>query len=867
MPLEIWTEQSNYSFGTIAERTALDFQLPVSYQDNFDDSTGVAFSVISGQLPPGLRIDADRIKGTPFEVPRETEFKFCIRATLGTTFADRTYKMTITGADEPEWQTNEGLLPVGSNNAFFIIDNSFVDFQLQATDFDTAANQTLTYFISSGDGALPPGLILTRSGRITGFIQPLLVVEVDDGDGSYSDGLYDAVAYDFGQRSTNGYDSFVYDSIFYDYSSGTALPKKLNRNYEFIVSVTDGDTVAKREFRIFVVGDDFLRADNAVMQSGTGVFTADVTFARTPIWTTNSYLGLKRANNYQTYILETYDDIPGLPQAIYALEAVNPEIVSRSIKVAVDENIEGAAYIRVQNVSATPEIGMKFRLSDTLINATSQIYSIIGTVAVNSTTYRLQISPALAVSVPNTTQVLIGSESILPPGMTFDATTAEIFGNVPYQPAITVGYKFSVRATRFFTNNESAFASRIFTVNILGEVDSTIKFVTAADLGSINANIISTLAVEANTTVPNAIVIYQLISGQLPPGLTLSLNGQITGKVNQFGTAGAAGIITFDGGDFIIDANATTVDRNYQFTVRARDQFLYSQIDQTFSLVISTPNDKLYSNISVRPFLKPVERTIFADFVNDTNIFNPNLIYRLGDSNFGIQRDLKMIIYGGIETVDAARYVEAMGRNHKKKRFRFGAVQTAQAKIVGTNTVVYEVVYVEMIDPLENNNGSAALTVNMADDPLPIYIDSRPVTWSRDVNVLNEDAPWAFRPNQIVTTDSEHYFAGGQQTRFPASVTNWQFRIKQLGETEREYLPLYMRSIQSNQKRELGFIKSVPICYCKPGQSAAILLNIKNSGFDFRQINYEIDRYIIDSVTGYGSDKYLAFNNNRTVIT
>jgi hypothetical protein len=607
--------------------------------------------------------------------------------------------MIITGADEPEWQTNAGLLPVGPNNAFFIIDNSFVDFQLQATDFDTAANQTLTYFISSGDGELPPGLILTRSGRITGFIQPLLVVEVDDGDGSYSNSLYDAVAYDFGQRSTNGYDSFVYDSIFYDYSTGAALPKKLNRNYEFIVSVTDGDTVAKRKFRIFVVGDDFLRADNVIMQSGTGVFTADVTFARTPIWTTASYLGLKRANNYQTYILETYDDIPGLPQAIYALEAVNPEIVSRSIKVAADENIEGATHIRVQNVSAIPETGMKFRLSDTLPNATGQVYSIIGVVAVNSTTYRLQISPALAVAVPDTTRVLIGTESILPPGMTFDAATAEIFGNVPYQPAITVGYKFSVRATRFFTNNESAFASRIFTVNILGEVDSTIKFLTAADLGNINANIVSTLAVEAATTVPNAIVIYQLISGQLPPGLTLSLNGQITGKVNQFGTAGAAGIITFDGGDFIIDANTTTLDRNYQFTVRARDQFLYSQIDQAFSLAISTPNDKLYSNISVRPFLKPTERTVFADFVNNTNIFNPNLIYRLGDSNFVIQRDLKMIIYGGIETVDAARYVEAMGRNHKKKRFRFGAVQTAQAKIVGTNTVVYEVVYVEMIDP------------------------------------------------------------------------------------------------------------------------------------------------------------------------
>jgi hypothetical protein len=76
-----------------------------------------------------------------------------------------------------------------------------------------------------------------------------------------------------------------------------------------------------------------------------------------------------------------------------------------------------------------------------------------------------------------------------------------------------------------------------------------------------------------------------------------------------------------------------------------------------------------------------------------------------------------------------------------------------------------------------------------------------------------------------------------------------------------------MRSIQTSAKRELGFVKAVPLCFTLPGQSNAILLNIKNNGFDFNQINYEIDRYIIDSVTGYGNDKYLAFNNDRTTIT
>ena len=866
MPLDIWTEQSNYSFGTIAERTALDFQLPVSYQDNFDDSTGISFSVISGQLPPGLRIDADHIKGTPFEVPRETEFKFCIRAKLGTAFADRTYKITITGEDAPTWQTNAGLLPIGPNDAYYILDSSFVDFQMAAIDFDTTAGQSLKYFISSGDGELPPGLILTKTGRITGFIQPLLIVTSNDGSGTFDTGLYDGVAYDFGQRSTNGYDSYVYDSIFFDYSSPTTLPRKLNRNYEFIISVTDGDSVAKRKFRIYVVGDDFFRSDNTVLQSGSSVFTADITFARVPIWITPNYLGLRRANNYQTYLLDTYDAIPGLPPAYYSLEVVNPNIESLAIKVSNDENTEGNQYLRIRNVTAIPTVGLRFRLSDTLSIGTSQVYTITGATKISTGVYRLAVSPNLAVTVPNATQILIGTDSVLPPGMIFDASTGEIFGNVPYQPAITINYEFTVKATRYFTNGESASARRIFTVDILGEVDSTIKFITNSDLGNINANIISTLAVQATTTVPNAIVIYQLLDGALPPGLTLSISGQLIGKVNQFGTVNNPGIITFDNNAFTLDAGTTTFDREYEFTIRARDQFLFSQIDQTFTLSINTPNDKLYSNISVKPFLKQTERVIFADFINDTNIFDPNLIYRLGDNNFGIQNTLKMIIYGGIETLNVARYIEAMGRNHKKKRFKFGKVKTAEAKITGTNTIIYEVVYVEMLDPLENNKGSAALTINMADDPLPIYLDTRPVTWSRDVDELNEDAPWGFRPNHIVSTDSEHYFAGGQQTRFPSSVNNWRYRIKQLGETEREYLPLYMRSIQTSEKRELGFIKAVPICFTLPGKSATILLNIKNNGFNFDQINYEVDRYIIDSVTGYGNDKYLAFNNDRTAI-
>jgi hypothetical protein len=75
-----------------------------------------------------------------------------------------------------------------------------------------------------------------------------------------------------------------------------------------------------------------------------------------------------------------------------------------------------------------------------------------------------------------------------------------------------------------------------------------------------------------------------------------------------------------------------------------------------------------------------------------------------------------------------------------------------------------------------------------------------------------------------------------------------------------------MRSIQPGAKQQLGFKLAVPLCYCKPGTADDIILNIKISGFDFKTLDYTIDRYIIDSVEGYSSDKYLVFKNHSTTV-
>ena len=780
MPLNVWTERSGYSFSTIQERTSINQQLPAV------NNVEITYSVISGKLPPGLRIVNNTIQGSAFEVPRSTDFKFVIRATNGIAIADRTFYWTVEGADQPVWQTAAGSLPVGPNNVYYILDSSYIDFQLLATDPDTAAGQRLKYFIASKEGTLPPGLVLTDSGRIVGWVQPALVIPETAGNGFFDTTVYDAVAFDFGYRSSNGYDSYIYDTAIFDYSTPSLSPKKLNRNYEFIVTITDGDTEVKRKFKIYVVGDDYFRADNTITTAGSGSFMVDVTYVRAPIWVTPANLGVRRANNYQTIRLDTYEDLD-LGPIVYSLDATNPD----------------------------------------------------------------------------------STVSILPPGMQFDQGTAEIFGIVPYQPAITKTYRFTVTATRLSDRAETAMSKRTFTVQVLGEVESVMGWVTGSNLGNIEANLISMLSVTASSTITESVILYVKTSGTLPPGLTLELDGEITGKVTQFNLNGDQGLITFDASNFSLDAGTTTVDRVYSFTVEARDILGYSAISRTFSLTITTPNNRLYSNITAKPYLKLDQRELFKTFIRNSNIFDATAIYRPSDSNFGIQNDLKMVVYSGIETKTAAQVVSVVGQNHRKKRFKIGDVKKAQAKITGTNNVLYEVIYLDVIDPLEIGNKTLDLVEAGPIDPILTTVDQTNIYFNGPFNTPTRF--WGRPQPYSITADRSDVYPDGE-FRQPASISLWRRRIEQLGLHDRNYMPLWMRTIQDGSVQELGFVSAIPLCFCKVGRGDDIMLNIKNylkttPDFSFNKIDYVIDRYTIDSVTGDTTDKYIVFRNDRTIIT
>jgi hypothetical protein len=904
--LAVWTERTGYSFGVFDERVTQALNLPVS------STTGITFKVISGKLPPGMRIQGSQLVGTPYEVPRETTFEFCIRAskynstTLATDIADRTFFLTVLGSDAPSFVTPEGALAINQNAIqYFVLDSSYVDFQIEAYDRDTATGQQLSFFIADNDGALPPGLSLSKDGRITGLVEPAVSIKPEDGDGSYDSDYYDAVAFDFGSRPTNGWDSYIYDTVYFDFSIPSSAPKKLNRNYEFIVTMTDGDTISTRKFGIFVVGDDYFRADNSNLLDGTSLFTADATYLRSPIWLTKSNLGLYRANNYVTVLLDTYDT----NQVIYSLDEINADIVAVTQRKASSDNKIDNYTLAVKETLIAPAVGQwltfggLFEITDPL---TQEIiaspdyrkYQISDVDLIGTNEYRLTLTTALQLDIPNGITFYIGDLGQLPPGMSFDALTGEIYGVVPYQTAITKEYRFTVTATRFSDKGEYAPAPRVFTISIIGEVESVITWNTPNDLGSISANYISTLKVEATSSIEGATVIYTKTSGRLPPGLTLNLDGEIIGKPNQFynATTNTLGLTRFydqaspsaEKVFTVLDDGETTIDRVYTFTVEAKDQLGYSATTKTFSVTVDTPNAITYGNLRTKPFLKLSQRSAWKDFITDTGIFTFDSIYRPNDPNFGIQTDLSMLVYAGIETTEAAAYVAAMGLNHKRKRFQFGSVKKATAVLPGTSTQVYEVVYIQMIDPLEPNGnrlpnelhnlGKRPTTIKANTDNSIWEAGFTPATDAEGISRMSEVGTDQ-RPDPFTTANSTGYQISNPNITnyFPNSISNWRdrikasYRINDSGQSislssERNYLPLWMRSIQPGTREELDFQLAVPLCYCKVGTADDIILNIKFSGFDFKLLDYTADRYIIDVVGDEIGDKYLVFRNDRITV-
>jgi hypothetical protein len=857
----------------VTERIILDIPLEAT-----SDVGPVTYTLLAGNLPRGLRLDTVvstdstqnivYIKGSPTEVERYTVSRFVIRASDGEDIEDRTFSIDVDGSDEPAWITREGFLNVGQGENYFVLDNAYVDFQLESEDTDESIGDVLEYYIVPTGGELPPGLTLTRQGRIFGFTDPVFALDVA-GPGGYDTEAFDITALDVAESRSNGFDTYLYDNVTYDYNEPSQTPRRLSRFYTFIVGVSDGENEVRRLFRIWVVTEEFLQADNSIVQVDTNLFRADNTGDRQPIWITESYLGRRRANNYITAYLDVYD----------------PPSLSGTI-----------TYIFL------PTNGGTYQLKDTGEIITNGRWEISReTVFFPKSNIRTRDTDDWIVILPET-------DSELPPGMTLDSITGEIAGRVPYQSAVTKNYKFTIQAvnypatlstlsytvllgawssTRRYTigqavrygefiyistqANQNQFpdaldsiywtkgvstVEKIFNIDIIGEIESSIEWISDGDLGTIVPGQPSQKYVEAKSLMYGGRVVYELMSGSLPPGLDFQSTGIIIGKVKQFADDNGPGLTRFyERTDSLTpaedsstlsrnftgswDGNNTSFDKTFKFNIKAKDSANFAEFVREFTLLVVADNTKTFANLYLKAFQNKEKRLDWFNFITDSSIFKIEDIYRPGDVNFGIQTELKILIFAGIESLEAVNYVQAMSRNHYRKQIKFGNLQYAEAKDPITQETIYEAVYVEVVDEFEKDGKSISQTVN-----LPNNINSK-VLISYDAIKVSSDIP--------LISDSDH------QRIFPNSFKNMRNRIKAVGERDRTFLPLWMRSIQNQAFVEAGYVKSLVLCYSKPGQGASIISRIKQNGFDFKSIDFTADRYLIDVLDGVIENKYLAF--------
>lgn len=246
----------------------------------------VYFNLQAGALPSGIQVSDNglivgtpkavaSIQGVPTQVSRDVTSKFAVRAYTKNyingrlvldQLRDRTFELTVTGQDAPEWVT-----PAGQIGEYY--DGSLVSgLQVEYTDVDPEDIVTVKLVA----GALPPGLTISNKGLITGFVEPLSPI---DSTAGFS-------------RDRQGFSEYPFDFN----------TRGINSTFEFTLEVTDGISSALRVFSLYIVARNTLTADNTVITADSDFITADVTPVRVPIiLNPEGSIGTVRNDNWYAY--------------------------------------------------------------------------------------------------------------------------------------------------------------------------------------------------------------------------------------------------------------------------------------------------------------------------------------------------------------------------------------------------------------------------------------------------------------------------------------------------------------------------------------------------------------------------------------
>ena len=388
---------------------------------------GVQFQVIAGSLPPGIQVEATgviegipsatiEIQGVPAAVSRDVTSKFAIRAYTETIvnnvkvinrLADRTFTLTVTGQDAPEFTT-----PPGNIGTFY--DGAQIEpIQIEYSDTDPAD----IVVIKLSAGQLPPGLTLSASGLISGYIIPNSPIDATAG---------------FSR------DGQTFDEYPFDFST-----QSVDTTYEFVLEVTDGKSSDLRAFTIQVYSRDSLDASTTDITADNTFVTADASPTRVPFITTpQGSIGTVRNDNFFAFQFQGID-FDGDRFEFAALTTLPPGLTL--------DPISGWLYGYIPDLGQTENVYnfslRVFKIDNPLVFSENYNYalSVIGTVDTtvtwlvpsdlgsinNGATSTLYVAAENAAGIPLLYRLKSGSDSSLPQGLTL-LPSGDIAGRVSF---------------------------------------------------------------------------------------------------------------------------------------------------------------------------------------------------------------------------------------------------------------------------------------------------------------------------------------------------------------------------------------------------------------------------------------------------
>lgn len=783
----IWNTPSG-SIGTYPSSIYFDFQFSAT---PVQPASFLTYQLLSGELPKGLTLTTNGLlSGTPPLVNTITTYTFAIRAIDNlNNITDRTFIINISGISTPEFTTPSGSI-------LSTQDSIWTELQIQYDNPDP----TNPVIIRVREGFLPPGLEINENGLIRGYADPPTASVTLSG-----------ITTNATQTSASS------NEIVCLSTTGFTVGRPVIFSSGVFGGIVDGQTYYIRQI------------------TGPTTFTVSTTVNG----------GVFLLNNSIGFMVVTLPPIstgqPTIKTYNFTLELVSPN----------GDDLESYA-ITVINQNTPISQGGPGKLPNSRIPTIYNTRPPTFNISPSNEYYGYYINPI----VPITQSAFIGKYSSdnyfafkvighdfdgndliyqfnnVPLGLTADPITGWLTGTPVLTSQTINDYNFGVAV---YKDGNPGITSPVFnfSFSLSKDIIGDIVWNTDSNLGTIFNGTVSTLRVLATSDVQ---LNYRIVSGSLPPNLSLLDNGEITGYVAMQPTT-----------EFLNEGDIT----NFTFTIQAySDLYPIVQSSKTFSVDVlqefNQPTDTLYMKCT--PSLQ--DREILNTLLNNETIIPSTSLYRPNDIYFGKATDVIYQHAYGIYASTLAQYFASVEKNHYWRNITLGEIKTAVAKN-SLGEVIYEVVYSEVIDNLINPEG-----ISIPEE----------IVWPRQINLFL--GPWYTSITDIYTSfidvlGQEYYTSlspGYARTLYPNSLVNMRNRVGQVlgAETNSNLLPLWMTSQQADGSTT-GFIPAWVICYTKPGFANIIKNNINNLWpYKLNQINFKLDRFSVNKSITYNYDNFLS---------